>query len=58
MINPSGVKKCKFVAAVLAGKSNKDAAIAAGYAPTRAEVTGSELMRLPEVRSEIARLLV
>lgn len=53
MINPSGVKKCKFVTAVLEGKSSKDAAIAAGYARTRAEVTGSELMHHPDIQATI-----
>jgi phage terminase small subunit len=41
---------------VLEGKSQKDAAIVAGYSPRVAESTGSALVRNPKVAAEIERL--
>ncbi|SDV49809.1 terminase small subunit [Chitinasiproducens palmae] len=42
-------KKRLFAAAVLAGKSNRDAAIAAGYSPATASAAGSRLVKDKDV---------
>lgn len=42
-------KKRAFADAVLAGKSNKDAAIAAGYSAKTASAAGSRLVKDPDV---------
>lgn len=42
-------KKRLFADAVIAGKSNRDAAIAAGYSPKTASAAGSRLVKDPEV---------
>lgn len=47
-------KKRKFADAVLAGKSNKDAAIAAGYSPATASAAGSRLVKDKDVALYIA----
>ncbi|MBH9725125.1 terminase small subunit [Burkholderia contaminans] len=47
-------KKRKFADAVLAGKSNKDAAIAAGYSPATASAAGSRLVKDKDVALYLA----
>lgn len=42
-------KKRAFADAVLAGLSNKDAAIAAGYSPATASAAGSRLVKDPDI---------
>ncbi|AGW94609.1 hypothetical protein N234_31675 [Ralstonia pickettii DTP0602] len=42
-------KKRLFADAVIAGKSNRDAAIAAGYSPKTASASGSRLVKDPDV---------
>lgn len=48
-------KQRAFVVAVQGGASNKDAAIAAGYAAPSASVAGSRLAKHPEVMSALAK---
>lgn len=48
-------KQRAFVVAVRDGASNKDAAIAAGYAAPSASVAGSRLAKHPEVVAELAK---
>jgi len=47
-------KRRRFADAVLAGKSNKDAAIAAGYSAKTAGPAGSRLVKEPAVAAYIA----
>lgn len=47
-------KKRLFADAVLAGKSNKDAAIAAGYSPATAAQSGSRLAKDPAIMADVA----
>ncbi|VVE49615.1 terminase small subunit [Pandoraea terrigena] len=47
-------KKRLFADAVLAGKSNKDAAIAAGYSPATASAAGSRLVKDKDVVAYLA----
>lgn len=47
-------KKLAFAQAVLAGKSNKDAAVAAGYSPATASAAGSRLVKDPAVIAYLA----
>lgn len=47
-------KKRVFADAVLAGRSNKDAAIEAGYSPATASAAGSRLVKDPLVAAYIA----
>ncbi|MCZ2897311.1 terminase small subunit [Burkholderia thailandensis] len=47
-------KKRKFADAVLAGKSNKDAAIVAGYSPATASAAGSRLVKDKDVALYLA----
>lgn len=47
-------KKRLFADAVIAGKSNRDAAIAAGYSPKTASSAGSRLVKDPEVVAYLA----
>lgn len=47
-------KKLKFAAAVLAGSSNKDAAIAAGYSPATAAQSGSRMAKDPAIIAHLA----
>lgn len=47
-------KKRAFADAVLAGLSNKDAAIAAGYSPKTASASGSRLVKDPAVAQYLA----
>ncbi len=44
-------KKKAFADAVLAGKSNKDAAIAAGYSEKTASAAGSRIVKEPDVKA-------
>lgn len=46
-------RKLKFAAAVLAGFSNKEAAIRAGYSPATASQAGSRLVKDPDVAAHI-----
>lgn len=46
-------RKLKFAAAVLAGFSNKEAAIRAGYSPATASQAGSRLVKDPEVAAHL-----
>lgn len=48
-------KQRAFVVAVMGGASNKDAAIAAGYAASSASVAGSRLAKHPEVMSALGQ---
>ena len=48
-------KKRLFADAVLAGKSNKDAAIAAGYSPATASAAGSRLVKDPDVAAYLSK---
>lgn len=48
-------KKRRFAAALRAGASNKEAAIAAGYSAKTASQAGSRLAKDPDVLKEIAR---
>ncbi len=48
-------KKRAFADAVLAGKSNKDAAIAAGYSPATASAAGSRLVKDPDVAAYLSK---
>ncbi len=48
-------KKRLFADAVLAGKSNKDAAIAAGYSAATASAAGSRLVKDKDVVAHLAR---
>lgn len=57
VIKASSVRKRKFCVAIADGKSQTEAAVSAGYAPTRAVVTGSELMKDPEVIRTISALM-
>lgn len=47
-------KKRAFADAVLAGLSNKDAAIAAGYSPATASSAGSRLVKDPDIAQYLA----
>lgn len=47
-------KRRVFADAVIAGKSNRDAAIAAGYSVKTASAAGSRLVKDPEVAASIA----
>lgn len=47
-------KKRAFADAVLAGRSNKDAAIVAGYSPATASAAGSRLVKDPAVAAYLA----
>jgi phage terminase small subunit len=47
-------KKRAFADAVLAGLSNKDAAIAAGYSPATAAQAGSRLVKDPDIAQYLA----
>lgn len=47
-------KKLAFAKAVLAGKSNKDAAIAAAYSAATASAAGSRLAKDPAVKTYLA----
>ena len=49
-------KQRAFVAAVQGGASNKDAAIAAGYAASSASVAGSRLAKHPSVMAALAQV--
>lgn len=49
-------KQRKFAQAKAAGMSHRDAAITAGYAVAGAAVQGSQLMKLPHVKAEVARM--
>lgn len=51
------VRKRRFVKALAQGKTQKQAAIEAGYSPSRAEVTGCELAKDPEVQSNLKAIL-
>lgn len=51
------VRHRKFAQAVAAGKDLKRAALEAGYSPRRAEQTGSELMRDPEIQEQVGKYL-
>ena len=44
------VRELKFVAAILAGNSQKSSALIAGFSETRAKNTGSQLMKRPHIR--------
>lgn len=46
----------QFAKALIAGKSNKDAAIAAGYSEKTAAQSGSRLAKDPEVKKYVAKL--
>ncbi|KVT81393.1 terminase [Burkholderia ubonensis] len=48
-------KKRAFADAVLAGKSNKDAAIAAGYSPATASAAGSRLVKDKDVAAYLSQ---
>ncbi|TDS82622.1 terminase small subunit [Comamonas sp. JUb58] len=48
-------KKRLFANAVLAGKSNKEAAIAAGYSPATASAAGSRLVKDAEVAEHLQK---
>ncbi|MDC8756250.1 terminase small subunit [Janthinobacterium fluminis] len=48
-------KKQRFADAVLAGFSNKDAAIAAGYSAKTASAAGSRLVKDPDVKAWLSR---
>lgn len=48
-------RKRAFADAVLAGKSNKDAAIAAGYSEKTASAAGSRLVKDPDVVEYLAK---
>ncbi|VVE78166.1 terminase small subunit [Pandoraea sputorum] len=48
-------KKRLFADAVLAGKSNKDAAIAAGYSPATASAAGSRLVKDIDVAAYLSK---
>lgn len=48
-------KKRAFADAVLAGRSNKDAAIEAGYSPATASAAGSRLVKDPDVKACLER---
>ena len=52
---PMTDKKRRFAAAHMAGSSNKDAAIAAGYSEKTAAAAGSRLAKDNDVLAEIAR---
>ena len=52
---PMTDKKRRFAAARMAGSSNKDAAIAAGYSEKTASAAGSRLAKDKDVLAEIAR---
>lgn len=52
---PMTDKKRRFAAARMAGSSNKDAAIAAGYSEKTAAAAGSRLAKDKDVLAEIAR---
>lgn len=49
-------KMRKFAEAIIEGKSNKDAAISAGYSPETASQQGSKLSRNPEILDYIEKL--
>lgn len=49
-------KKLGFAKALIAGKSNKDAAIAAGYSKATAAQAGSRLAKDADVKKHIAKL--
>lgn len=50
-------KKRKFALAILAGKSNKDAAIAAGYSVATASQSGSRLVKEKDIASYIVKCI-
>ena len=52
-INSARLKRQKFAMGVAAGKTQKQAAIDAGYSPSRAKITGSELTARPDVQAVI-----
>lgn len=49
-------KMRKFAEAIIEGKSNKDAAISAGYSPETASQQGSKLSKNPEILDYIEKL--
>lgn len=54
-MNPRKLRKVKFAKSILEGKTQKEAAIEAGYSPAASEVLGSRLIRHPEVQSIIEK---
>jgi phage terminase small subunit len=52
-----GPKRQRYIRERAAGKTQAKAAIAAGYSPGRADVTGAEIERDPEVRAAISDLV-
>lgn len=57
MLNPKGKKRKRFIRAILSGRSQKEAAIAAGYSPLSATSSGTQVMKNPEIREEIRKAL-
>lgn len=51
------LRKVKFARALVKGKTQKEAAIEAGFSPKSAHVMGSRLAKDPQVRAETARLM-
>lgn len=49
-------KKMQFAKALIAGKSNKDAALAAGYSVSTASASGSRLAKDPDVKKHLSKL--
>jgi phage terminase small subunit len=49
-------KKMQFAKAIIAGKSNKDAALAAGYSVSTASASGSRLAKDPDVKKHLSKL--
>lgn len=49
-------KKMQFAKALIAGKSNKDAALAAGYGVATASAAGSRLAKDPDVKEHLNKL--
>ena len=49
-------KQEQFAQAIFQGKTKREAAILAGYSPKSAGCIGSELARLPKIRSRIEEL--
>ena len=50
-------KRLKFVRALVAGKTQKQAAIAAGYSPRTADSQASQILKQPKVQALLKRLL-
>lgn len=48
-------KKKKFIAAILGGANQTEAAIIAGYSENRAGITGCELMKDPEIKGALTK---